>query len=406
MRLVLAAIGSRGDAAPCAHLAGRLVAEGHEVALLTHATYADLAPPGVGVVGVDSDPAALLAGPAARALRRGNVWALNDTRDVFAAFLQAAHEPALRALVGADGLVASTFALAPVHVALERGVPVVRAHMWPEFAGGDDPLAAVPYASLAPRPVRRVARRGLHRLSRYLGGVEGRWSRGRLHLTARHPVTLTTATAGSLYAFSPTMLSGPPPEGVVTGWWTPPARAVLSPETAQALASGGEWIYVGFGSMHQRDPGALLALVDAACRRLGVRAVVQLGEARGTPHPNLLCVGEEPHEELLSRVAAAVHHGGAGTTGSVVRAGTPSVVVPHFADQFYWAGRLDALGVAARPLPRRRLTADRLARRLETALTPPVRVRAAALARVVSAEDGPGRAVRQLERWLTDPGAP
>lgn len=401
MRVVLAAIGSRGDVLPFTHLAARLASSGHDVTLVTHPVFTGLVDPSVPLVPVPSDPQALLAGPAARAVRRASPRALNRTRDLFAEFLHSAHEPARQVLPGADVLVASTFAIAAVDEALRQAVPVVRAHMWPEYPDLAGPLPLLPYAWLAPGPVRRLARRLLLRAEPYLGGVDGRWRRGRLHLVARHPVGLTTATAGSLYAFSPRLVPTLPTDAAATGWWTgPPSRAKLSPGVAEALAGRDDWIYVGFGSMDQGNPSVLLDRLGAACERVGVRAVVQVGDLRGSPHPHLLCIGEEPHDELFRHVRLAVHHGGAGTTGSVVRTGIPSVVVPHFADQFYWGRRLHTLGVAARPLPRPFVTERVLARRIEEALAPSMQRRAACLADQVRGEDGSGRAVRQIEQWL------
>ena len=84
-----------------------------------------------------------------------------------------------------------------------------------------------------------------------------------------------------------------------------------------------------------------------------------------------------------------------------MRAGIPSVVVPHFADQFWWGKRLHTLGVAARPLPRWRLSEVRLARRIDDALAPAPCHRATSLARRVGDEDGCGRAVGQVDRWLS-----
>lgn len=399
-KVVVAAVGSRGDVVPFANLAARLAASGHDVTLVTHAAYGHLADPAIRLVPVASDPTALLAGPAARAVRRVSPRELNRTRHHFADFLHAAHEPTRAVLPGADLLIASTFAVAAVDEALRQSVPVVRAHMWPEYPGSEGPMPVLPYGWLLPGPVRRVARGALRRAEPYLGGVHGWWRRGRLHLVARHPVGLTTATLGSLYAFSPHLVTPLPSQGVVTGWWTDPDPPGLSPEVARALDDGADWISVGFGSMQQDDPDELLSLVGAACERLGVRAVVQLGQVRGSPHPSLLCIGDEPHDALFARTRAVVHHGGAGTTGSVVRSGVPSVVVPHFADQFYWGSRLHALGVAPRPVPRAFASAGTLARLIERALAPEPARRAALLADRVRAEDGCGHAVRQVEQWL------
>jgi vancomycin aglycone glucosyltransferase len=58
-------------------------------------------------------------------------------------------------------------------------------------------------------------------------------------------------------------------------------------------------------------------------------------------------VGEVNHQALFKRVAAVVHHGGAGTTTTATVAGVPQVVVPQIADQPYWAGRVAELGIGA-----------------------------------------------------------
>jgi UDP:flavonoid glycosyltransferase YjiC (YdhE family) len=93
-------------------------------------------------------------------------------------------------------------------------------------------------------------------------------------------------------------------------------------------------------------------------------------------------------------VAAVVHHGGVGTTAAGLRAGVPSILVPFFADQPFWAGRVRALGVGPDAIPRRELTAGRLAQALHTAVADEaLRRRAAEVGALIRAEDGVGRAV-------------
>lgn len=401
VKVVIAAIGSRGDVVPFAHVAHRFAAAGHDVTVVTHETLTGLLAPGLDVVGVPSNPEVLLAGPAADALRSGNLRALNRTRHVFADFIASARRPAREALGGADVLVASTLAIGAVDEALGQRIPVVRAQMWPEFDEFDGPMPLLPYAWLVPTPLRRAARRALRRMEPYLGGVDGVWRRGRLYLMPHQPVGLITSTLGSLYAFSPRVVPDSPARGAVTGWWTAPGPPpALSPEVETALRSGEDWIFVGFGSMHQSDPDRFLTRLGDACAAQGVRAVAQFGARRGMTHPHVLCIGEEPHAALFTRVRAVIHHGGAGTTGSAVRAGVPSVVVPHFADQFYWGHRLHALGVAPRPLPRPLATTGALARAIGGALRPSRAERAASLADAVRGEDGAGQAVAHVERWM------
>ncbi len=120
------------------------------------------------------------------------------------------------------------------------------------------------------------------------------------------------------------------------------------------LDDGDPPVYVGFGSMPVADPPALLAAVDDACAELGVRALVSAGwndfSAAGDPgasvdEKRVRVVGAVDHAAVLPRCRAAVHHGGAGTTGAVLRAGLPAVVGWYSADQPMWGDLLRGAGV-------------------------------------------------------------
>jgi len=105
-----------------------------------------------------------------------------------------------------------------------------------------------------------------------------------------------------------------------------------------------------------------------------------------------------PHTWLFPRMAAVVHHGGAGTTAAGLRAGVPSVVIPFFGDQPFWGQRVAALGVGPAPIPRQKLTADALAQAIQRATTEEtMRRKAAELGAKIRAEDGVSEAIRQIE---------
>jgi len=107
------------------------------------------------------------------------------------------------------------------------------------------------------------------------------------------------------------------------------------------------------------------------------------------------------HEWLFPHMAAVVHHGGAGTTASGLRAGVPSIIIPFFGDQPFWGRRVHELGVGPKPIPRRALSAERLAAAIRVACSDPsMKQRAAALGRRIQAEDGLGRAVEALNRHM------
>ncbi len=75
------------------------------------------------------------------------------------------------------------------------------------------------------------------------------------------------------------------------------------------------------------------------------------------------------------------------------------VVVPFFGDQPYRGQRAADLEVGPLPIPRKKLTAERLARAIQQAVTDPaMRQRAASLGAKIRAEDGIARAVEVVQQ--------
>ena len=151
----------------------------------------------------------------------------------------------------------------------------------------------------------------------------------------------------------------------------------------------------------------LAELCTKAVARLQQRAVVALpiapAEQAGLP-PTLYSVREVPHGWLFARVAAVVHHGGAGTTGAALAAGVPNVVVPFTADQGFWGHRVASLGAGPRPIPLPRLTVDRLTHALDQALHDNgMQSRARALGERIRSEDGIAVAIRAIRAWIGPP---
>src|SRR5262249_17818706 len=108
------------------------------------------------------------------------------------------------------------------------------------------------------------------------------------------------------------------------------------------------------------------------------------------------------YDMLFPRVAAVVHHGGAGTTAAAARAGVPQVITPLFGDQFYWAGRIVDLELGA-TTSSSTMTEESLTHALREALDPAVAVRARTLAGQVR-WDGATIAARQLDVEYGTPG--
>lgn len=166
-----------------------------------------------------------------------------------------------------------------------------------------------------------------------------------------------------------------------TGAWMMADPAPL-PEPLEAfLAEGEPPIYFGFGSMRASAQTSQI-LVDAA-RALGHRAIISQGWGGLNvidAGNDCISIGDVNHAKLFPRVAAVAHHGGAGTTTAVARAGRPQVIVPHNYDQFYWAHQVQVLGVGASVSTVQVLTVDALVEALRECLKRETMERAAALA--------------------------
>jgi UDP:flavonoid glycosyltransferase YjiC (YdhE family) len=160
-------------------------------------------------------------------------------------------------------------------------------------------------------------------------------------------------------------------------------------------------ITLGAMSLGADDAYENASLFVEAVRRAGVRAIIQgwdAGIRRLALPPTIYAAGSLPHTWLLPRCAGIVHHGGFGTTSAGLRAGIPSLIIPHLVDQFYWGRRVHELGVGLKPIQRAKLDAEALAVALQ-GLTRSADRRAAAarLGEQIRAEDGVANAVRLIE---------
>jgi sterol 3beta-glucosyltransferase len=416
MRVTIIGIGSRGDVQPYVALGRGLRAAGHEVTIATHETFrAFVTEHGLGFAAVAGDPRAMVAS-ADRWLASGrNRDVLPVARDLFrqvrpvmAAWLS----DFWRVAQGSDVLVYSPVATPAWSVAERLGIPGIAAYLQPLHRTGTFAAAGVPGSVHLGRWFN-LATHALTQQSMWLPIRRqiNAWRRDTLGLPAAHGpgplgATRQAASLPTLYAFSSLVVPKPPDWGAsirLTGYWVlRPDPAWRPPPALDAFLSGGPApVYIGFGSMTPTHASRLTAIAVGALAASGQRGVLlggwgTLGEA-DLPS-TVIAVRDVPHEWLLPRMQAVVHHGGAGTTGAALRAGVPSIVVPLGFDQPFWGGRVQALGVGPPPISRRRLTVSRLADAIRTATTDrTMRTRAADLGLALNAERGVETAVADIE---------
>jgi UDP:flavonoid glycosyltransferase YjiC (YdhE family) len=217
----------------------------------------------------------------------------------------------------------------------------------------------------------------------------------------------STQALPTLYGFSPYVISSPSDwdgNNHVTGFWfLDSANDWIPPlDLLDFLQAGSPPVYIGFGSMSTRKPEETTDLVIDALHRTNQRALLASGWGglqKSDLPDSVFMIDSIPHAWLFTRVSAVVHHGGAGTTAAGLRAGVPSIVIPFFGDQPYWGQRIADLGVGPAPIPRQKLTDERLAQAIQIAITDKaMRQRAADLGSKIQAEDGVACAVEIIQQ--------
>ena len=208
-----------------------------------------------------------------------------------------------------------------------------------------------------------------------------------------------------LYGFSPNVLPRVPEWGDevhITGYWFLERPADWQPpaDLVDFLESGSPPVFIGFGSMVNRNPEEITETVLKALTLSKQRGVLHTGWGslgNADLRDDVFKIGSVPFDWLFPKVSVVVHHGGAGTTATGLRSGVPSIIVPFFADQHFWAWRVRELGVGPKAVSRKKLSAERLAAAItETLGDKEMKTRAVTLGQAIRSEDGVGQAVRDI----------
>ena len=121
------------------------------------------------------------------------------------------------------------------------------------------------------------------------------------------------------------------------------------------IKNGEKPILVTFGSMFhsQEQTTHLYGTVCDALMKSKSRAILIMPdlEQEETAMPeNIFLAKQIPYNWLLNQIGLVVHHYGFGTTAEVLKAGLPSIPIPHIFDQKIRASAIHKLGYAYKPL--------------------------------------------------------
>ncbi|KAA1114418.1 Sterol 3-beta-glucosyltransferase [Puccinia graminis f. sp. tritici] len=200
--------------------------------------------------------------------------------------------------------------------------------------------------------------------------------------------------------------------------WNPPQD--LTAFLDRAHTQNKKVVYIGFGSIVVPDPEAMTKVIIESVKSAGVYAIVSKGwserlsgsggkkaKRAGTSEEEgaeaedqsmIYHINSIPHDWLFPRIDAVCHHGGSGTTGASLRAGIPTIIKPFFGDQFFWAERVESLGIGA---GLRKLTVKNLSNALSLATSDATQIsRARIVGELIRAENGAAKAVECIYRDL------
>ncbi len=414
MNICIITLGSRGDVQPYIALGKGLRSAGHAVTLCTSSSFeAIVREHGLDYGFMRNDLLDLLDSAQGRDAIE-HTQGLLGTITTSMKLMRASKQILARLLVDAweaaqqaepDVIVYHPKALSGPHIAEKLGIPAFLSLPAPlAVPTGEFPLLGTPAL-----PFGRAYNRWTYSLvdsgTRVYNGIVKAFRMQTLGLPGVKNAAGLDSLGGRpipvLHAFSRHIVPRPadwPEYAHITGAWFLDDPSWQAPAALQAfLEAGPAPVYVGFGSMAGQNPRHLARIVVAALQQAGVRGFLASGwgglQADDLP-ASLFALDQAPHDWLFPRMAAVVHHGGAGTTAAGLRAGKPTVICPFIADQPFWGERVFALGAGPAPIPHKQLTAERLVDAIRSATNDAAMQHSAqTLGQRIREEDGVARAM-------------
>ncbi|KAJ3788352.1 glycosyltransferase family 1 protein [Lentinula aff. detonsa] len=416
MHFVCLTIGSRGDVQPYIALGVGLKKENHRVTIVTHEEYRGwIEGFGLEFKQAGGDPGALMKLSVENKMFSPEFF--KESLANFRPWLDQLLVDAWESCQGADVLLESPSAMAGVHIAEALHIPYFRTFTMPWTKTSE-----FPHAFLSPpvdSPTFNSASYVLFNNVMWAAtsGQINRWRRNTLKIGNTDMGHLMQSKIVFIYNFSQAVVPKPldwgDPISISGYWfldnpdldWEPPESLIAWMEKARA--DGKPIVYIGFGSITVPNPNRVTLRIIEAVLKSDVRAIISKGwSARMSKTdgkepvipPECYQLDKIPHDWLFPQVDAALHHGGAGTTGASLRAGIPTLIKPWFGDQFFWASRVQKLGAGMKVSS---LRVNELADALTKATTSRImKEKAMLVGEKIRAENGVRTAIRTIYTYI------
>lgn len=415
MKITMISIGSTGDVRPYILLGKELKSRGHEITLLCFPDFEkQVQEAGLTFRALPGDAVTLMSSVMTTAT---GITFLYQFKNVVEEQLDDMLASMMAACEGAEAVICTFFGSMVYSIAEKFRIPCIQTHFFPMDKSELAPMTTVPLLRMGKTFNKATYKLGYLIINsvewKYLGNWRKKHGMRPKKITTQPDYTVNGYRIPVLYALSPMLL----PRSIewdenihMTGFLMDRTQSDFtpSPELTAFLEAGEKPIYIGFGSMCSSDVGHMLDIVVQAVRMAGVRAIIGKGWGGADMRdalddPNIFVADYLPHSWLFPRVAAVVHHGGAGTTAAGIMAGCPTLVIPFGGDQHFWASRVYSLGLGPKYIRREFLTSERLARSLkELVEVKSYRVAAQELGARLAMEDGVRNAADIAEREFAD----
>lgn len=420
MHFACLTIGSRGDVQPYIALGRGLQKEGHTVTIVTHEEYKEWVT-GFGLEHrtAGGDPGALMKLSVENKMFSPQFF--KESLSNFRTWLDDLLVDSWEQCKDADVLLESPSAMAGVHIAEALHIPYFRTFTMPWTKTKEFPHAFL--GSPIESPTCNAASYVLfdNVLWTATSSQINRWRKNTLGIGHADMGHLAQSKIPFIYNFSQAVVPKPLDWGdatVVSGYWflDNPELGWSPPQTlvdwmAKARADGKPIVYIGFGSITVPNPKLVTERIIRGVLKSGVRAIVSKGwSARMSKGGDedvafpeeCYSLDKVPHDWLFPQIDAALHHGGAGTTGASLRAGIPTLIRPWFGDQFFWASRVQKLGAGIRL---NSLRSKEVSHALKKATSDRVmKERAAGVGERIRQEDGVRTAISTIYTYLPRAG--
>ena len=412
MHITILTLGSRGDVQPFIALGMGLKKAGYQVRIASTANFeSDIRSSGLEF--------ALISGNPKEGIESAEGQAMLKTKNPIAFvrrmgdFLEPVMEIALidswEACQGTDAIIGGGFPFWGFDIAEKLGIPFYYAYLIPGYPTKEFPHAITPSHL---EKLGGIYNRFSYTLTnllywQFFSKPVNKFRKSILNLPptgiGQNAFTkMENANVEYLVGCSPSVMPKPKDWSNrvhLTGYWflDEPDNFIPPADLVEFLKAGSPPVYIGFGSMGGEEAQKISEIALAALAKTNQRGIFLTGwggmEKSDLPD-TVFQIDNIPHSWLFPQMACIVHHGGAGTTAANFRAGVPSVIIPFFFDQQFWAYQAEKLGVSPATIDRKNLNVDTLAQAITNAVeNQSIQKQAAILGEKIRSENGVARVV-------------